>query len=191
MGKSSFPPHPNEPDLRRRYRLGDRAAFDELWRYYEPCFRSQALKQAFRKRDLADEAMGIFSVKLSYPWAQASFDPDFSWKNWASRILRNTVIDLLRKGRRAPLQEPEDGLDGLPAKPSALDSEFWPAFEDCVGRLPEAQRSGFILRFGDKQPYRVIAETLGATLGTVASRINRAREAMKDCLSHKGYGAQP
>ena len=186
--------HPQEPDLRRRYHEGDGGAFGVLWEYYKPQFRSQARRQGGGKQDLADDALGRLREKLAKRHAQVRYDPALSWKNWASRILRYTIIDLLRKANGSPQQEPENGLDFLagddaqsPARQLEI-RELGQAIDDCLNRLPPQMRQSFVLHFSEHLVQREIAELLGISKGTVASRCSRAREKMKDCLLGKGYG---
>lgn len=186
--------HPQEPELRRRYHDGDGAALGELWEFYRPQFESQARRQAGGDQGIADEALGRLREKLAKPKAQIRYDPARCWKNWASRILRYTIIDLLRKTNGDPQQEPENGLDSLadddaepPAKRLEI-TELGDAIDDCLDRLSPQMRESFILHFSGDRTHGEIADRLRISEGTVASRCSRARDKMRYCLSRKGYG---
>ena len=54
--------------------------------------------------------------------------------------------------------------------------------EEAVDRLPELQRQALLLYWKEELSYTEIAEATGTNIGTVKSRLFRARDAVKDCL---------
>jgi RNA polymerase sigma-70 factor (ECF subfamily) len=104
-------------------------------------------------------------------------------KFWLFRVTRNTCLDFSRKRkfrRNIPL-EPEHEQYGSKTPESQLVSrEQLRSLKAAIQQLPKKQREVFILKeYGDLS-YQEIAETLKIKLGTVMSRLNRARQTIKD-----------
>jgi RNA polymerase sigma-70 factor (ECF subfamily) len=99
---------------------------------------------------------------------------------WLFTILHRARVDGLRqKGRSIPTVELED--DG-PATPPAQESFVLGGLERALQALPEALRSALTLRDVEGFSYKEIAEILEVPLGTVMSRLHRARAALRLAL---------
>lgn len=125
-----------------------------------------------------------------------------SFRAWLMRIVTNACYDELRRRKRRPAVSMDDmgeetleadGLgDGLLRAPqegpeaSAMRSELARAIQDCLDRLPDEFRLVAVLADVQGYEYREIAEVLGKPLGTVKSRLARARARMRDCLQRHG-----
>src|SRR5581483_2518571 len=97
----------------------------------------------------------------------ASFSPGTNFRAWMYRIVRNTFLSSrsgLRAAATVPLDEEENGEAALPA----------------ISETPES----LLLARSDLEmmSYREISVTLGLPLGTVMSRLSRARTAMRELL---------
>jgi RNA polymerase sigma-70 factor (ECF subfamily) len=110
---------------------------------------------------------------------------DADLRKWAFRVCRNMWIDELRarKVRRdahagADLA-PSSDLDGERAAIGALSLA---ETERAIARLPEDQRAALALVAIEGLSYAEAAETLGAPIGTIMSRISRARAALANAL---------
>lgn len=108
----------------------------------------------------------------------ASFEPGTRFDAWMFRILRNLWIDQLRRDRTAG---PKDDIDlyegklagdaGTAPEHRLLLSEVWVA----IGKLPQEQREVLLLVCVEELSYRAAADLLGIPIGTVMSRLARAR----------------
>ena len=76
------------------------------------------------------------------------------------------------------LRAPGDALHGL------MNSEMRGRVQGAVEKLPAEQRIVIVLRYTEGLAYEEIAEVLGCSMGTVASRLNRAHKALERRLSH-------
>ena len=76
------------------------------------------------------------------------------------------------------LRAPGDALHGL------MNSEMRGRVQCAVEKLPAEQRIVIVLRYTEGLAYEEIAEVLGCSMGTVASRLNRAHKALERRLSH-------
>lgn len=180
-----------------RARAGDREAFRELYlAHHAALFRYAAGEVGD-----AEEAREIVQETFIRAWgALARFRGESSLLHWLFRIARNLIIDRARTRKRrgeisldAPLDESGGTLGDRLASPGAAPdaaaerAEELTRFRAAVAALPEIQRSVFILREWEGLAYEAIAVRLDLNLGTVRSRLARAREALLEALG----GAHP
>jgi len=114
--------------------------------------------------------------------AMPGFDTGFRFFTWIYRITANLAINLSQKRRRhAEVEFDEEyGADGRMSVPddlaeTASAQELARAIEAAVERLSPPLHAVFVLRVDQQLSYTEIAQTLGIALGTVMSRLNRAR----------------
>ncbi|MFT4541600.1 MAG: RNA polymerase sigma-70 factor (ECF subfamily) [Planctomycetota bacterium] len=121
----------------------------------------------------------------------SSFQQNSSFYTWIYRIAVNTILDLLKRRGRSPVQNVEDpeGAAGQVerevARPeSRLEVEEISEITHAVlAEIPEIFRSVLILREFDDRAYQEIADMLGISIGTVESRLFRARGRFKQKLT--------
>lgn len=102
---------------------------------------------------------------------------------WLFRILLNTYRNDLRRDRRAPLSLPIDALPGEPPSPAGQPGRL--ALADtarALDKLTDEQREALLLVAIEGLSYAEAASALGIPLGTLMSRIARARETLRDLL---------
>ncbi len=118
----------------------------------------------------------------------SGFQPGTNFRAWMFRILRNTFLTS-RVGleRRNTEQEGEEGLDNTPSAhdtPELLlirraDTEL---VQQGIATLDLRFREVLILADLEEMKYQEIADTLGIPIGTVMSRLARARRQLKECI---------
>ncbi|MBV9663849.1 MAG: sigma-70 family RNA polymerase sigma factor [Actinobacteria bacterium] len=135
----------------------------------------------------ADAEDLVQEVLLRVRRGLATYRPG-SMEGWLSRITTNVFLDDVRRQRRRPavvMADPPDAL--LPAAPSADEALASTTLPDRVqaalARLPEDFRAAVVLCDVVGESYEQIAESLGIPIGTVRSRIHRARALLRDALS--------
>lgn len=176
---------PTDVALIRRCQAGDRRAFAELVeRYQQMVFNLyyRIVPPGIDLEDLAQDAW--LKVYHSLPQLQK---PEV-FKSWLHRVAINTFHDRLRQRGRTDisLDEPigEEGSDlhldlpdlGPLPEDQLLDREWQEHLDQAIRRLPEAFREAIVMREIQQMSYEEIAEALDINLGTVKSRIARARE---------------
>lgn len=179
-----------------RARAGDPRAFDSLARTYERVLYSHVARIIGPGADAED----VVQDALVSAWRSISSFEGTSFKAWLFRIARNRAIDLYRKQKRRgelPLEPPEeDGGDGSWAEPAAggpdlLDiaagREALGAVEAALGGVPVEQRDALLLRDVQGFSYEEIATITAAEIGTVKSRIHRARVTVRNILVTQGW----
>jgi len=121
-----------------------------------------------------------------------SFQQGTNFRAWMFRILRNTFLTS-RSGLKqsAPLEEEEAALPAVEETPESLllarvDRE---QIESALEQLPAHHREVILLCDVEEMSYQEIAETLNVPVGTVMSRLSRARRNMRELLASKTQGA--
>ncbi len=126
--------------------------------------------------DLAQDAM------LKAWKARASFQPGTNMKAWAFTILRNLFYSEKRRSwRRQPL-DPEVAEATLVASDNSTDNLELLSLRNALAQLPEDQREALILVGAGGLPYEEVAEICDCAVGTVKSRVSRARKALVEIL---------
>lgn len=126
----------------------------------------------------------------------ASFTPGTNFRAWIYRILRNTFLTSrtgIRAAATVPIEDENDefALPSAAADPESLllaraDQEM---IRGALEQLPLRFREIILLCDLEEMSYREIAATLGIPLGTVMSRLSRARTAMRELLRRESRRA--
>ena len=140
-------------------------------------------------QDLAQEAM-LRALRYFHAFRGDEAKP------WLLRIVRNTWSDLRARSNQAgerPLEEIEDRpADGPDPEQSALAGDRRRQIAMALAALPPEAREILVLREIEDLSYKVIATVLDLPVGTVMSRLARAREKLAvvlgDRLGRRGHG---
>jgi len=169
----------------KKAQRGDPDAFEALMKDLEPmvwrvCWHYTGHRE--NASDCGQEAM----IKI---WRSLeSFRFDCAFETWVYRIAANCCLDFLRKSKREthvslePLAE--QGFD--PADPSpgteaqALQKDEHARLREAIQNLPEEQRDALILTQLEGKSYEETAVMLQTSEGTVKSRVNRARNRLRE-----------
>jgi RNA polymerase sigma-70 factor (ECF subfamily) len=125
-----------------------------------------------------------------------SFQPGTNFRAWMYRILRNTFLTS-RTGLSAKmtvaLDLDEDSAE-LPVTSDTPESVLLAQADqqlvrDSLDQLPEVYREVILLCDMEEMSYQEIAESIGIPIGTVMSRLSRARKAMRESIAAKLHGA--
>ncbi len=172
-----------ETDLIARAQNGDRDAFGELVRNHHPGVVNVVYRMCGDVELAEDAAQDAFiQAWLHLP----SFRPDTSLRNWIYRIAVNAALDVLRREPKTPLVDLETlSMPDSSAGPEIvlLEKERALAVQRAILSLTEANRSVLTLREYGGLSYQEIAATLNIPPGTVMSRLNYARERLKELLA--------
>jgi RNA polymerase sigma-70 factor (ECF subfamily) len=183
-------------DLVRRCQGGrqpDKGSFAELLRRYQPHVEKVLYHLAPDWQDRADLSQEVW-LRV-YRNIKRLSEPE-KFQSWLSRIVTNLFYDELRKRKRiAPplsLDAPLTVNDGEvnweiaatePEPAEELDRrEFFSQLQAAIANLPEAFRTPIVLREIEGMSYEEIAEITNSSLGTVKSRIARARQKLQSQL---------
>jgi len=176
---------------------GSLEAFNCLVTHYQTMVFNTALR-IMRDRDLADDMAQTAFINA---WKHIDSFNGTSFKPWILRITINACYDELRRIRRHPQTDltPTDEESGEENEdaPWLMDSAAGPeesveiqdqrtAIKECFDALPSEYRTVFLLIDLEGMDYQAAADVLKKPLGTIKSRLLRARLRMRDCLKSKG-----
>jgi len=175
-------------------REGDEAAFQEIVRRY----RNQITNYVYRMIDDYDRAVDIAQETFVRVYMNMErYQATYSFSTYIYRIAHNLAITELRQRKRRRLiplptffsdKDSEEVEVDLPdqgqvlADEAMIASERRQAVTTAIASLPEKYRAALVLCDLEEKSYEEISEVLGLPTGTVKSRINRARNLLKEKL---------
>lgn len=135
----------------------------------------------------ADKADDLVQETLVKAWdKQASFQPGTNLKAWVFTILRNEFYSQMRK-RGREVQDSEGIMtERLAVHPSQHGSMDLDDFRTALETLPEDQREAIILIGASGFSYEEAALICGVAVGTIKSRVSRARSRLQEILGVSG-----
>ncbi len=162
--------------LIRRAKAGDREAFGRLMeRFQAPVYRvvRGILSDAADAEDVAQEAFLRAFESLK------KFRGESGFFTWLYRIAVNEALRARKRRNFAPLEAVPEAESPRPELPDE-DGPSLAALERLLGRLSDEFRSIVVLRDIEGLSYQDIAETLEIPMGTVESRLFRARRELRE-----------
>lgn len=165
---------------------GDRDAFKCLFEAYKDKVFSIAVYSTGGDRALAEDVTQQIFLKLFTAIRQFRGDSEFT--TWLYRLVVNACLDERRKGKRwisleatGPMQNP---ADKKPQEKQYARFEVAEAVRLAISELKPAFRLPILLKYVEGLSYEEIAEVMGCSKGTVASRLNRGHSQLAKRLSH-------
>ncbi|MBA3073312.1 MAG: sigma-70 family RNA polymerase sigma factor [Anaerolineae bacterium] len=183
----------DEPSLIQSAMKGELDAFNRLILAYQDL----AFNVAYRMLNDEDQAADAVQNAFISAWRNLSSYRGGSFKAWVMRMVTNGCYDELRRQKRRPTTplEPLNNEDQ-----EEMDSPQWMASDEpqpettmeqaelehalahCLENLPQDFRAVVVLVDVQGMDYEEVAVSTRAPLGTVKSRLARARLKMRDCL---------
>ena len=178
-----------DSDLVAKARAGNRPAFEALVSRYSRRVFGLAYKW-MRSREDAEEITQIAFVKA---WqGLPNFQGGEEFRGWLFRIAVHSAADELRSRKRrrsVPLEdvsELELGSTAPEEADLAMDAEeLAERLDQALGQLREEYRLVLLLRAREEMSYDEMAKTLGVPIGTVMSRLARARGQLRSLMQEK------
>jgi RNA polymerase sigma-70 factor (ECF subfamily) len=176
---------------------GNQASFQLLVERYQA--RMFALARHYTKNPVEIEDLVQESFLKAYT-RLATFQHQSSFYTWLYRIATNTILDWMKRRSRSPVRSMEDPeLAQVPSqvKVAAPDAqmertELAAITHAVLEHLPDIFRQVLVMREFDDMAYQDIADVLGISIGTVESRLFRARARFKEKLLqlHPEFGQE-
>lgn len=168
-------------DLMRRVQEGEMVSYNTLVNRY----KDRLFNVLYRMLSSEDEANDLLQETFLRVWQhKMSYDFRFAFSTWIYTIALNLARNELRRRKKIKFLDIFDFADKLAAKEEKKDtsSNLKTLLEVEMKRLPEKYKTAFLLRDVDNLSYEEIAQVLGVPLGTVKSRVNRARAILRTRL---------
>ncbi len=187
INESARMTHKDDELLIERSRAGDNAAFEGLVRKYQDRVYN-ICRYMLGAADAEDAAQDAFIKAYR---SLGGFTPSPGFQAWITRIAVNSCLDYKRKPSHISLamtnREGEEytieAPSGSPGPEAALESKrAGEAVTNAITRLSEKLRAVIVLYEIEGLSYEEISDALGISIGTVKSRISRAREELKNSL---------
>lgn len=182
-------------ELLSRVALGDRAAFNQLYRDTSPHLLGVILRI---QQDRAQAEEVLQEVYVNVWRAAQGYNPALAQAGtWLTSIARNRAIDSLRRRQSEPntvsrhqvgpdaeetdllAEIPSDDPGPLARLAQARDAH---ALGECMDRLSQEQQRSLALAYYEGLSHTEVAQHLGQPLGTVKSWVRRGLQSLKHCL---------
>ncbi len=112
-----------------------------------------------------------------------SYDPArSSFSTWLFTIARNKSLNFVKKKRPSSMSNSPEKPDTSSPTDILVQQEFFDRLDMALRNLPAKQKTAFVLAELEKLPYEQIAQIEGVRMGTVKSRINRAKKKLRSAL---------
>ncbi len=175
---------------------GDLDAFNRLVLAYQ----DMAYNLAYRMLSDTDSAEDATQTAFLSAYRNLGSYRGGSFRAWVLRMVTNTCYDELRRRQRRPttplepideqddeeIESPRWMADDKPSPEEELEStELNQAVQDCLTALPEEFRAVIVMVDIEGLDYQEVSQAIGKPLGTVKSRVARARLKLRECL--RGY----
>jgi RNA polymerase sigma-70 factor (ECF subfamily) len=175
----------SDADLVRRHLDGDRGAFDEIVTRHRNRVYAVALRICNRHEDALDVTQDVFLAayrKLS------GFRQEALLTTWLHRLAVNAALDLARKRSRRDHPSLDDAVEMADAAPGpdevAADSVRAAEVRRALASLSPEYRAVVVLHDLQDLDYAAVAAALDVPVGTVKSRLHRARLELARALRH-------
>ncbi len=176
-----------ENELIRKVKNGNKFAFNILMEKYQKRIYYLARKIVINHADADDVVQETFLkayVNIS------GFSEEYKFYTWLYRITVNTALTLLKKRKRSGLSLEElteeqhfQYSSNEETDQRSKDIELKNMVKKALKNISPQLRTVFILRTSEEMSYKEIAQTLNISIGTVMSRLNRARNKLQKLIS--------
>lgn len=139
---------------------------------------------AYRLVGDAHDAEEIVQETLRSAWnSRERFDETRGRRAWLASILRRRVVDRWRKVERSPSAVSGDHvLEYAVEDADPIQQEYTDEMQAALAKLPEEMRDALLLVVVGELTHQEVADSLGAPLGTILSRVSRGRQRLRQAL---------
>jgi RNA polymerase sigma-70 factor (ECF subfamily) len=183
----------SDEQLVKAAKKGNMAAFEELVARH----RDKVYARAFSMMRNEDEAVDLSQEAWVKSWQRLKqFQGESSFGTWMTRIVINLCLDQLRKRKRQraeSIEEMEEGSGGVERQMAVVTvnpterlerGELRKKIDQALSQLSHEHRTVLVLHEFEEMEYKLIAKTMGCSIGTVMSRLFYARRKMAVLLAN-------
>jgi RNA polymerase sigma-70 factor (ECF subfamily) len=149
-------------------------------RYQRPVLRmvSNMINDHHAAEDITQDVFIAVFNKLS------TFDPmRCRFSTWMFTIARNKSINHLRRNRKTLSLDSLDFVSSSDPSEQICNEEFFQQMDRALSTLPKSQKRAFVLAEFEKLPYEEIAQVECVSIGTIKSRVHRAKKKLRKALA--------
>jgi RNA polymerase sigma-70 factor, ECF subfamily len=176
----------DETLLIQQFKAGDPSTFESIVRTYQDRIYNLCYYLLGNPQDAEDAAQEVFIKAFRN---LKDFQPEASLYTWLYRIGVNTCLDHKRKLRPEPLENESQAESLASTEPSPERryqfKEIGQVINSALEQLSKNSRAVIVLKEIEGLPYEEIAEVLNTSVGTIKSRLSRAREELRRFLRGK------
>ena len=170
----------------RRAQKGDAKAFEALVTPYE----AMIWRVCWHYTGHTEDARDCAQEALIKAWRSiGAYRQECALESWLYRICASVCLDFQRKRKRTQTEPLEEGFDqpdpAAPPDEQAVQRQRREELRRAIQQLPDDMRTVLLLYALEKKKYEEIAEITGTSVGTVKSRLSRARDKLKEILSER------
>jgi RNA polymerase sigma-70 factor (ECF subfamily) len=183
---------PTDERLVRAAQRGDMAAFEELVARH----RDKVFARAYSMMRNEEDAIDLSQEAWVKAWQRLKqFQHESSFSTWITRIVINLCLDQLRRQKRQraeSIEAMDEESGGVERQMPAVTvnpterlerAELRARIDRALNQLSEAHRTVLVLHEFEQMEYKLIARTMGCSIGTVMSRLFYARRKMAALLA--------
>ena len=184
----------DERDLIIAAQRGSHDAFGELVRRYQARLRSFAARDVENAHDVYDLVQESFLDALRH---LGTFDVEREFYPWIRTICRNRILNYFRarSSRRSRAQATVDAaIEEIAAAREESDDDTGgrvSALKQCIGRLPEAQRTVLDMRYVEGLAVKDIATRFRKSAASVTMQLQRIKAALLECMQRQLGTTEP
>ena len=171
----------NEDQIVSRILAGKTAEFRQLVdQFHQPVFRfsRNLIGNGHDAEDITQEVFLAAFKNL------ASYDPKrAAMQTWLFTIARNRCVNHLKRSRPATGSDVITAIQHTVSNDESARIEFWKHLDEALDALPIEQKSAFVLAEIEQLPYAEIAHIEQTSLGTVKSRVHRAKQRLRAVMA--------
>jgi len=193
----------SDAEIIERILNGDVNSFEIIVKKYEKMIYNLAVTKTQNRETAQDISQECFL--RAYKMLR-SYRTDSAFSTWIYRICQNLIIDFYRKDKKiktvslTPMTSPDDGdikekdidIEDTESEPSEqiIRAEKIKKIREIINLLPDDLREMIVLRDLQNFNYAQISEMTGIEIGTVKSRLNRARGKLKDYITENNKNGE-
>lgn len=168
-------------DLFERVQNGDMVAFNDLVNKYKKRLMNVITRMVQSQEEAEDIVQETFVRVYQH---RESFDFRHCFSTWLYTIALNLARNELRKRKRFKFYDIFDlkGNEAEIAVEMQVPTNLPQVLKRAIENLPEKYKTAFVLRDIEELPYDEVAKVMNIPLGTVKSRVNRARALLREKL---------